>query len=150
MCQIKCYLHDYTRVFLGVYCIWCGFQVRHKTWDDIVTVFIIMVPFGFSVFRWIQSYVFPFFFFFFPQTSRVPGTTSNVVALFITVHVLKNIKNGFHDTIHTFKNYFATVLSVFSFSNNKFNPNGSYGFIRSLFYGFSLQGESVFHVNFCV
>ena len=26
------------------------------------------------------------------------------------------IKNGPHDTIHTFKNYFATVFSVFSFS----------------------------------
>ena len=34
------------------------------------------------------------------------------------------IKNGFHGTIHTFKNYFAIVFSVFSFSNNKFNPNG--------------------------
>ena len=32
-----------------------------------------------------------------------------------TVHILKNIKNGFHDTIYTFKNYFATVFSVFSF-----------------------------------
>ena len=38
-----------------------------------------------------------------------------------TVHVLKNIENGSHDTIYTFKNYFATVFSVFS--NNKFNPN---------------------------
>ena len=32
-----------------------------------------------------------------------------------TVHVLKNVKNGFHNTIYTFKNYFATVFSVFSF-----------------------------------
>ena len=32
-----------------------------------------------------------------------------------TVHVLKNIKNGSHDTIYTFKNYFATVFLVFSF-----------------------------------
>ena len=38
-----------------------------------------------------------------------------------TIYVLKNIKNGFHDTIYTFKNYFATVFSVFS--NNKFNLN---------------------------
>ena len=38
-----------------------------------------------------------------------------VHALFITVHVLKNIKNGSYSTIHTFKNYFASVLSVFSF-----------------------------------
>ena len=35
--------------------------------------------------------------------------------LFITVQALKNIKNGSHGTIHVFKNYFATVLSVFSF-----------------------------------
>ena len=35
------------------------------------------------------------------------------------------IKNGFHITIHTFKNYFATVFSVFSFQfqQNKFYPN---------------------------
>ena len=31
--------------------------------------------------------------------------------------------HGSHNTIHKFKNYFATVFSVFSFSNNKFNPN---------------------------
>ena len=41
-----------------------------------------------------------------------------------TVHVLKNIKNGSYDTIYTFKNDFTTVFSVFSSSNNKFNPNG--------------------------
>ena len=53
-------------------------------------------------------------------------------SLFITVHALKNIKNGSHGTIHTFKNYFTTVLSVFSFqfsifnfSNDKLNPNES-------------------------
>ena len=32
-----------------------------------------------------------------------------------TVHVLKNIKNESHDTIYTFKNYFVTVFSIFSF-----------------------------------
>ena len=43
-----------------------------------------------------------------------------------TVHTLKNIKNGSHGTIHTFKNYFLQCFqfSVFNFSNNKFNPNG--------------------------
>ena len=36
------------------------------------------------------------------------------------------IKNGSHGTIHTFKNYFATVfsVSVFNFSKNKLNLNG--------------------------
>ena len=37
-----------------------------------------------------------------------------------TVHVLKNIKNRSHNTIYVFKNYFTTVLSIFSFRNNKF------------------------------
>ena len=32
-----------------------------------------------------------------------------------TVYVLKNIKNSSHDIIYTFKNYFATVFSIFSF-----------------------------------
>ena len=38
------------------------------------------------------------------------------------------IKNGSHDTIHIFKNYFATVFSVsiFSFNKNKINPNGPF------------------------
>ena len=36
----------------------------------------------------------------------------------------KNIKNRSHGTIHTFKNYFVIVFSVFSFSNNKLNSNG--------------------------
>ena len=43
-----------------------------------------------------------------------------------TVYALKNIKNRSYGTIYTFKNYFATVFSVFSFSNNKLNPNGTY------------------------
>ena len=36
------------------------------------------------------------------------------------------IKNGSHGIIHTFKNYFVTVFSVFSFQfqQNKFYPNG--------------------------
>ena len=62
------------------------------------------------------------------------GTKITVHILFITVHgtvhKLKNIKNESYRTIHTFKNYFTTVLLifsfqflVFSFSNNEFNPN---------------------------
>ena len=41
-----------------------------------------------------------------------------------TVHAFKNIKNESHGIIHTFKNYFATVFSIFNFNKNKFNPNG--------------------------
>ena len=52
-----------------------------------------------------------------------------------TIHAFKNIKNGSYSTIHIFKNYFITVFSVFSFSNNKLNPNGSilaYEFQRNI------------------
>ena len=30
------------------------------------------------------------------------------------LYLEKNIKNGSHGTIHTFKNYFATIFSVFN------------------------------------
>ena len=33
------------------------------------------------------------------------------------------IKNGSHDTIYIFKNYFAIVFSIFSFYQNKWYPN---------------------------
>ena len=49
--------------------------------------------------------------------------------VYSTVYVLKNIKNEFYGIIHTFKNYFITIFSVFGFSNNKFNPNGPYVYI---------------------
>ena len=75
------------------------------------------------------------FFFFFPTARVSKGTKSIVRILFNTIHALfmgptvtlfrkKNIKNGSHGTIHTFKNYFATVFSVFSFSKNKLYSNG--------------------------
>ena len=36
----------------------------------------------------------------------------------------KNIKNGSHSTIHTFKNYFVTVFSIFNKINCiQTNPN---------------------------
>ena len=57
----------------------------------------------------------------------VHETNVTVHALFMgptTTLFRKKIKNGSHSTIHTFKNYFATVFSVFNFSNNKLNPNG--------------------------
>ena len=37
----------------------------------------------------------------------------------------KKVKNGSHSTIHTFKNYFATIFFVFSFQQIKLYPNGS-------------------------
>ena len=95
----------------------------------------------------------PFFFFFF-LLSRILGRRqtslfTRQISLFThysgTVHVLfmgptstllKKIKNESHNTIHTFKNYFVIVFSVFSFSNNKFNPNGP-NIVFILFYFFT-------------
>ena len=86
-------------------------------------------------------HVFGFFFFSLRVNSNLTwvycaGDKISVHALFITVHntihTLKNIKNGSYGTIHIFKNYFFIVFSVFSFSNNKFNPNGPMVFIFSL------------------
>ena len=78
---------------------------------------------------------FCFFFFFFFKFKPLMLTFRDKIyclwtvhALFMywtyTIHVFKNIKKWSHGTIHIFKNYFATVFSVFSFSKNNFNPNG--------------------------
>ena len=76
-----------------------------------------------------MSTFFLFFFFFFSAFTRLRRTDFTVQRQFLlfihcfvtvhhcisTVHILKNIKNESHDTIYTFKNYFITVFSVFSF-----------------------------------
>ena len=49
-----------------------------------------------------------------------------------------------HDTIYTFKNYFATVFSVFNFNKNKLYPNDLLGWekpIKKLFTYFVLMSE---------
>ena len=45
------------------------------------------------------------------------------ITVYNTVYTLENIKNKSHDAIYRFKKYFATVLSIFNFNNNKLNPN---------------------------
>ena len=91
------------------------------------------------------SFAFAFFssFFFFPTAHVSVGIKFTIHVLFNIVHTLfwyylrtihethshfiqeKNIKNGSHSIIHTFKNYFTIVFSIFSFSKNKLYPNGS-------------------------
>ena len=75
--------------------------------------------------------VFLFFFFFFsPQKLTLSTVNSSYMhcSQVSQIPLFSNffIKNGSHDTIYTFKNYLATVflISIFSFSNNKLNPNG--------------------------
>ena len=94
--------------------------------------------------RW--SFAFAFFssLFFFPTAHVSVGIKFTIHVLFNIVHALfwyylrtihethshfiqeKNIKNGSHSIIHTFKNYFTIVFSIFSFSKNKLYPNGSW------------------------
>ena len=94
----------------------------------------------------VESCVFLFFFFplfyvfqggrrqnllFMRQMSLFTHCFGTVYALFMepTATLLKKyIKNRSHGTIHTFKNYFATVFSVFNFQfqQNKFYPNKTY------------------------
>ena len=100
-----------------------------------------MVAFGSNVFisvcvlRFAFSSSFFFFFFLlyaFQTFSRQSVLLSTVYALLGTIHRTHNhfigkkiyIKNGSHGIIYIFKNYFATVFSVFSFQQNKLYPNG--------------------------
>ena len=64
-----------------------------------------------------------FFFSYFFQVAVVDYSPVNSARVHYSRTIFSNffIKNGFHSTIHTFKNYFVTVFSVFS--KNKLYPN---------------------------
>ena len=87
-----------------------------------------MWPFGLHVYVFFSTFSF-FFFFFQPAIVDFVNCEQCIYVLFtvpqITLFSNFFIKNGSHNTIYTFKNYFATVfsVSVFSFSKNKLNPN---------------------------
>ena len=74
-------------------------------------------------------HVFLFFFFFQPTIVDFVNCEQCICVLFTIPQIIlfSNffIKNGSHNTIYTFKNYFVTVFSVlvFNFSKNKLNPN---------------------------
>ena len=80
-----------------------------------------------------ENHISSFFLFFlvpaalFDQVNREQCTNALFMVPQIPLFSHFFIKNGSHDTIHTFKNYFATVFSVsiFSFSKKKLNPNES-------------------------
>ena len=77
----------------------------------------------------LHVFLFLFLFFFQPAIVDFVNCEQCICVLFtvpqITLFNNFFIKNGSHNTIYTFKNYFATVfsVSVFSFSKNKLNPN---------------------------
>ena len=75
-------------------------------------------PFGFRIHVYKLMFSVFFFFFFCPHLLILGDNFycyEQCIHCAYTVHVLKNIKNRSHDTIYTFKYYFATVFSVFSF-----------------------------------
>ena len=92
--------------------------------NRIVTVWFAMKPM--STFF---LHVFLFFFFFQPTIVDFVNCEQCICVLFMIPQIIlfSNffIKNGSHNTIYTFKNYFVTVFSVlvFNFSKNKLNPN---------------------------
>ena len=121
---------------------------KMQTWEENVDPNIHLVSI------WIRVHVFSFFFlflflfFFFHAFLEECGYCSCTVAWTVTANVYffrKQcicarfmdpqisffinffIKNGSHDTIYTFKNYFATVISAinFQFQQNKSYPNRS-------------------------
>ena len=115
-----------------------------------------MWPFGSQLFlrQRFQNCVFLFFFLFFCSAAIVDfvnGKQCIRVLFTVSQITLFNnffIKNGFHSTIYTFKNYFATVfsVSVFNFSKNKLNLNTPYVYL--LLVGVWTLSASVFGVTF--
>ena len=113
---------------------WVKFLERSNTLKNTCNfhnIFIIiskkfMYMFGFNVCAF-HVYTFPFFFFFFWCTCFiVSGDIEHCSRDPQPLYSEKNIKNGSYNTIHTFKNYFATVFSVFSFQQNKLYSNEPY------------------------
>ena len=121
-------LQEYVRIIhtndiISIYmCCKIGFIVSHSS----IQPFLSHLKFGHIVIIWAPRprfllHVFCFFFFLpaFVDFGWQILLLWTVYALFTycayTDHVLKNIKNETHDTIYTFKYYFATVFSVFSF-----------------------------------
>ena len=113
-----------TRLF---YSHWCG-QINCKVIKCTLQLYSKGITLRYRLdctFPHVCVFFFFFFFFFFLRVNSnltwvhcshtVWHCLCTVWHCSCTVHVLKNIKNGTHDTIYTFKNYFATVFSVFSF-----------------------------------
>ena len=60
------------------------------------------------------------------------------------LYLEKKIKNGSHGTIHSFKNYFATVyLFIYNFQQNKQYPNGSLVYFPHLSFHFHCSKHNI-------
>ena len=120
--------------------VWLQVRLQTNTTTSSKKINMTMCPFAFGLLRlYVFSFTFPFFF----QSLLIltaPFMHMDLLcnrqnALFTgpttTLFKKKYIKNGYRGTIHSFKNYLATVFSVFSFQQNKLHPNGPYIFRKS-------------------
>ena len=115
-----------------------------------------MCPFGFKL-LWRLRFCYAVFFFFPARICWLFHIEQYICVLFTDPQIpfFSNffIKNGSHGTIHTFKNYFATVflVSVFSFSKNKLNSNRPYIYcLSNTNYIFTISICKIFVVNFVI
>ena len=68
------------------------------------------------VFEFAFFFLFSFFFLLFETNNTIQNTVYVLIkGPTTTLFIKKILKNGSYDTIHTFKNYFVTMFSVFSF-----------------------------------
>ena len=114
--------------YLSMYLSLCLANFHYET-----SLILTMVEFGFGLYcvhvclQRVSG-----FFFFGSRTCWLFHNKQYIHALYtdpqITLFSNFFIKNRSHGSIHTFKNYFATVFSVFSFQfqQNKFYPNRPY------------------------
>ena len=104
-------------------------QLAVKVGDEILVTFLLFrlcLVCAFCVHAWAQNAFQPFFFFL---LSAIKVDFFNCVqcicVLFmgpqISLFINFFIKNGSHDTIHTFKNYFATMFFSFQFQFSIFS-----------------------------
>ena len=116
--------------------VWLQIQLQTQTTTSIkkINMTLCRLHLAYRASTFLVSHFFFFFFFFFSArmnnncTVHADGFTMRETKC--TVHGTynhfvqkKNIKNGYRGTIHSFKNYFATVFLVFNFQQNKLYPN---------------------------
>ena len=113
---INKFTYYYVRWKVSCYCIlWVlnNYSISHKLsiWIGLISCVSAIFFFWCTRFSQRQSVM------FMHCSYIVHGTHNHFI-------LKKKIKNESHDIIHTFKNYFVTVFSVFSFQQNKLYSNG--------------------------
>ena len=130
--------------FQEIHQVWLQVWLQTNTTTSSKKINMTTWPFAFGLWRlYVFHFTFPFFHFFFFSARMNSNCTVHAHGFTVQetkciVHCTQNhfvqktnIKNRYHGTIHSFKNYFVTVFSVFSFQLNKLYPNRPYIFRKS-------------------